>query len=303
MSWHTFRLFVRLSRPLALLGGALTFSLGAGIARYLGITLDWRLYFLGQAWVTTLQLSTHYFSEYFAPSPAPGGEESSPFPWRSGALDGEDALPRETALWAGVAALAAVTSFIAMLRVAGAPPAALVVMLLIFAAGLFYAVPPMRLAETGYGELIISIVAAGLIPALAFTLQSGEIHRLVAMSTFPLILLYLAMLIAFGFPAYASDLKRERRTLLTRLGWQRAMAFHNLLILTAYVLLALAMFFNFPPSVGLPAFLSLPLGLFQIWYMTRIAAGAKPNWGLLGWMAIAVFGVTTYLLAFSFWTK
>ena len=303
MSWHTLRLFIRLSRPLALLGGALTFALGAGIARYLGIRLDWGLYFLGQAWVTTLQLSTHYFSEYFAPPAVDAGHKRIPFPRQSGALTGEDALPRETALWAGIAMLTAATSFTAMLRVAGAGLAPLLVMLLIFVAGLLYAVPPLRLAESGYGELLLSIAAAGLIPALAFALQSGDLHRLVAMSTFPLILLSLAMLLAFDLPAYASDLKHERRTLLTRLGWQRAMNVHNLLILLAYVLLALAMLYGFPASIGLPAMLSLPLGLFQIWYMTRIAAGAKPNWGLLGWLAIAVFAVTAYLLAFSFWTK
>ena len=63
MNLRAIRLFVRLSRPFFLLGSALVYALGVGIARYLGISIDWGLYLLGQAWVTTLQLATHYFNE------------------------------------------------------------------------------------------------------------------------------------------------------------------------------------------------------------------------------------------------
>jgi hypothetical protein len=38
-------LFVRLARPLFLLGGVLIYALGAGIARYLGAEIDWGVYF------------------------------------------------------------------------------------------------------------------------------------------------------------------------------------------------------------------------------------------------------------------
>jgi hypothetical protein len=46
------QLFIQLSRPLFLLGAILLFALGAGIAKYLGATIDWGLYFLGQVWIT-----------------------------------------------------------------------------------------------------------------------------------------------------------------------------------------------------------------------------------------------------------
>jgi 1,4-dihydroxy-2-naphthoate octaprenyltransferase len=90
---------------------------------------------------------------------------------------------------------------------------------------------------------------------------------------------------------------------MVRLGWERGMMLHNILILVGYLLIGLAMLFGFPTSVALPALLALPLGLFQIWYMSRIGAGSKPNWQVLGWLAVLVFGVTTYLLTFSFWTR
>ena len=175
--------------------------------------------------------------------------------------------------------------------------------LVVWSVSFFYSIPTVRLVSSGYGELTTSIIVANLVPALAFLLQRGELHRLVAMSTFPLTLLHLAMMLAFELPDYGNDVKFEKLTLMVRLGWERGMNFHNLLILSAYLLIGLAMLLGFPTSVGLPALLSLPLGVFQIWYMNRIAAGAKPHWSTLGLMAILVFGVTVYLMTFVFWTR
>jgi 1,4-dihydroxy-2-naphthoate octaprenyltransferase len=303
MDIRAIRLFIKLSRPFFLLGAILVYALGVGIARYLGGTIDWGLYFLGQAWVTTLQLATHYFNEYFDSPADAANANRTLFSGGSGAL-GEDGLPREVAFWAGIASLTGVTSFTVMLlRTNGFNPALYIVMGLIFLGAFFYSIPPVRLVETGYGELTTSIVVASLVPALAFILQYGELHRLVTMSTFPLIALHLAMMLAFELPDYANDLKFEKLTLMVRIGWERGMTFHNILILAAYLLIGLAMLFGFPTPVALPALLSLPLGLFQIWYINRIAAGEKPNWNFLGVLAVLVFGVTTYLLAFSFWTR
>ena len=303
MSLRAVRLFIKLSRPFFLLGAALVYALGVGIANYLGVTVDWGLYLLGQAWVTTMQLATHYFNEYFDSPADAANTNRTLFSGGSGAL-GEDGLPREVALWAGIAALTGAASITVMLmRAVGPNPALVLVMTLIFLGALFYSIPPVRLVESGYGELTTSFVVACLVPAFAFILQTGELHRLVAMSTFPLLALHLAMMLAFELPDFANDLKYEKLTLMVRLGWERGMVLHNFMILTAYLLIGLAMLFGFPLPIALPALLSLPLGLFGIWYMTRIAAGAKPNWNLLGWLAVLVFGVTAYLITFSFWTR
>ena len=303
MDFRAIRLFIKLSRPFFLFGAALVYALGVGIAQYLGVTIDWGLYFLGQAWVTTLQLATHYFNEYFDSPADTANANRTLFSGGSGAL-GEDGLPREVAFWAGIASLSGATSFTVMLvRANGMNPALFLVMALIFIGAFFYSIPPVRLVESGYGELSTSIVVASLVPAFAFMLQTGELHRLVAMSTFPLIALHFAMMLVFELPDYANDLKFEKLTLMVRVGWERGVALHNILILVAYILIGVALLFGFPSLVALPAFLSLPLGLFQIWYVNRIAAGAKPNWNLIGVLAILVFGVTAYLLTFSFWTR
>jgi 1,4-dihydroxy-2-naphthoate octaprenyltransferase len=172
-----------------------------------------------------------------------------------------------------------------------------------FLGAFFYSVPPVTLASSGYGELTTSIIVANLVPAFAFVLQYGDFHRLLAMSTFPLTALHLAMMLAFELADYGHDFRRGKKTLLIRLGWERGMALHNILILSAFLLLGIATIFSLPIQIALPGFLPLPLGLLQIWQMRRIASGEKPNWMTLNLMAVALFASEAYLLAFAFWTR
>lgn len=299
----TLRLFLQLSRPLFLLGAALTYALGVGIARYLGTSVDWNLYLLGQAWVTAFQLSAHYLSEYFAePDDAYQGNGSF-FLGRSGAL-GPGKLARPVALWAGVACLAVGASLsVLLMGQAHYAPAVLLVMGLIFAGAVCYSVPPLRLEASGYGELTISLMVANLVPALAFLLQTGELHRLLAMATFPLTVLHLAMMLAFDLPDYAGDLRCGKRTLMVRAGWQRGMLLHNILVFSGFILLGLAAAMGLALRIVLPTFFVLPVGLLQVWQMMRIEQGDKPNWTLLVLAALTSFGLTAYLLAYGFWTR
>ena len=296
-------LYLRLIRPHFLLGAILLYALGVGIAKYLGVTINWGLYILGQAWVTMMQLSTHMLNEYFdAPADA-DNPNRTPFSGGSGIL-GPGKLPRATALWLAYTCLAIVASLsVLLIRAVGAGWPIFWVMTLIFLGAFFYSVPPVHLAASGYGELTTSLIVSNLVPAFAFLLQKGELHRLLAMSTFPLTALHLAMMLTIELPDYATDVKHEKRTLLVRLGWQRGMTMHNMLILFAYVLFGVALVFRLPLSIALPVFFTLPLGLFQIWMMYRISEGAKPNWIALTMTAVALFGLTAYLLTFAFWTK
>jgi len=233
-------LFIRLSRPLFLFGAALVYALGVGIARYLGVSIDWSSYFLGQAWVTMMQLSAHYLNEYFDMPIDAQNPDRTPFSGGSGAL-GQDKLPRMTALIAAAVSLSILASMtVLIIRFINPAPTAFFIMMIAFLGAVGYSVPPVRLAASGYGELITSIMVANLVPAFAFLLQAGEFHRLLAMSTFPLTALHLTMMLSFEFPDYATDLKFEKRTLLVRMGWRNAMILHNLLILSAYFLLGLA---------------------------------------------------------------
>lgn len=303
MTMRSITLFIRLSRPIFLLGGALVYALGAGIARYLGYPIQWDLYLLGQVWVTTMQLGSHYLNEYFDAPRDVNNPSRTPFSGGSGAI-GPGKLTRNTALMAAATSLTITASMtVLLIQNADASPLFNLFLSLIFLGAIFYSTPPVQLAATGYGELTTSILVANLVPGLAFILQTNELHRLLMMSTFPLTAIHLAMMLTFEFPDFANDLKYEKQTLLIRLGWQNGMVLHNLLILTSFLLVGIAMLYGLPSAIGLPALLPLPLGLLQIWQMRRIALGAKPNWKTLTWTAVVLFGSMVYLLTFSFWTR
>lgn len=298
------RLFIQLSRPIFILIGALLYLLGIGIAHYLSGQIIWPSFFLGLAWVVLILLGFQYLNEYFDPNVVYVDPTwtHTPFSGGSGAI-GTGRLTRPVALWAGFTCLtltAALTLLI--IQNLGLSLIGVLIFGLILLGELIFALPPFRLVTSGYGEVIMSIIVVGLIPALAFLLQGHEFHRLLIMVAFPLTILHLAMLIALEFPDYASDIKRGKRPVIVLIGWQKGMLLHNILVLSSFVIMGLAFVFGLPIRIGWPAFLVLPIGLFQIWMMNRIADGAKPNWNLLALIALSTFGLTTYLLTFAFWT-
>jgi 1,4-dihydroxy-2-naphthoate octaprenyltransferase len=296
-------LYLRLVRPLFLVGGILLYALGAGIARYLGVDIDWGVYLIGQFWVTVLQLSAQFLNEYFDVPGDINNQNRTFLTGGSGAL-GPGKLPRQVALWSALGCLVVLT-FVTIVMIAQVelPPVAVVVMLLAFFGAILYSTPPVRLVASGYGELTTSIMISFLLPVFAYVLQTGDLHRLLTMVGFPLTGLHMAMLISFEMPDYASDTKFDKRTLLVRLGWQMAMSLHNILLLTSFFLLAATISFGMPVMIVLPAMIPLALAVLQIWLMRRIAAGAKPNWNALTLNALAIYVSVAYLLAFAFWTR
>jgi 1,4-dihydroxy-2-naphthoate octaprenyltransferase len=292
-----------MSRPLFLLGGVLVYALGAGVARYLGIEIQWWIYLLGQAYVTTMQLSAHYLNEYFDSPADQHNPNRTIFSGGSGAV-GEGKLSRNTVLLAALTTLTILASLTVLLLQTGqGSPLVVLVISLMFLGSFFYSSPPIRLVSSGYGELTTSIIVANLVPIFAFLLQYGDFHRLLALTTFPLTAIHMAMMVVFEFPDYATDIKFNKKTLLVRMGWERGMDLHNSLILGGFLLIGIAASFNLPLPIALPAFLPLPLGLFQIWQLRRISDGMKPNWRLLGLTSVALFASVTYLFAFTYWTR
>jgi 1,4-dihydroxy-2-naphthoate octaprenyltransferase len=183
------------------------------------------------------------------------------------------------------------------------PPEAFLVMSLAFLGAFFYSNPPVNLEASGYGELTTSVMVGFMVPAFSFVLQYGELHRLVAMCAFPLVAAHMAMLLAFDLPDYANDLKFEKCTLMIRLGWQNGMLLHNALILSIYLLLLVARALGLPGFALIAGFLTLPIGLFQIWQMRQIANGARVNWNALTIGAVSLFTALSYFFAFAFWTQ
>jgi len=273
------KLFLHLSRPLFLTGGFLLYGLGTAIATYLGRPIDWSLYILGQLLVTSIQLMAQAMVAFFDGTPTREVTFQSLFSGDRKALDPEH-LPYTAAL-------------ISIVKNVGFVPWAF--MLMGFFAAFFYSTPPVRLITSGFGEIIASIVVASFVPIISFTLQTGELHRLLPMSTVPLVALLFAAFIASEFPDYASDLKRDRKTLMVRLGWETTMKLHDLAILFAILSFLTAYVLGLPDRVALGALISFPLAIAQIWQLNRIKAGLPPRWRTFTLSALALFAMTTYL--------
>lgn len=298
------RLFIKLSRPLFLLTAILLYFLGIGIAHYLSGPVNWDSFFLGLGWIVFILLGSQFLNEYFDPMAILDDppNKHTPFSGSSGAI-GADRLPRPVALWAGLSCLTITASLTVLLfQDLGLNNGTILILGLIFLGEFVYAIPPFRLVSTGYGEILMSIIVVGFVPAMGYLLQGHDFHRLLVMVAFPLTIQHIGMLLALELPDYASDIKQGKRPVIVQIGWQRGMLLHNILILGSFVILGLAFVFGLPLNLAWPVIFVLPVGLFQIWLMNRIADGAKPNWNLLELVSVSTFVLTAYILTFAFWT-
>jgi 1,4-dihydroxy-2-naphthoate octaprenyltransferase len=299
-----FSAIFRAARPLFLIAGILLYALGGGIAAYLGETINWQVYWIGQGAVTLLQLSSYFLREYFDRSSQPPFETRANPPRANGDDQQPVPPPRVIFLQIAVTTMTAGAVLTVLILAEGKlNPAAFLFIGLAFILAIVYAIPPFRLVYSGYGELILSILITNLFPAFAFLLQAGALHRLLAMLTFPLTFLFLAAILAQSLPSYLEDIKQGRQTMLARLGWQRGMSLHNVLIAGAYILLAFSVLAGLSWRLAFPAFLALPVGVFQIWQINSIAGGGKPRWRMLALTAMASIGLAAYFINLALWTN
>jgi 1,4-dihydroxy-2-naphthoate octaprenyltransferase len=274
---------------------SLTYCLGAGISHYLGHPFQPAAFGLGWLAAASLQVgflwSLHYFRLPLTPlAPQETARQRERF--------------RTLLLQSTYAALTiAGVSLVTLMLTDSISPAAAMLLFLSLIFLLAYSVPPLRLAEKGYGELILAVNWGTLAPAASFLLQTDDYHRLLPMIAFPVTLLALAYLLAADFPTFASDNKIGRRTLLSRLSWQRALPTHHVLVLSAFLLLAVSPFMGVPWGLVSPAFFALPFAVLQVYWLQRIGSGGRPFWRFVNVLLPAVFGLTAYLLASAVWLR
>jgi 1,4-dihydroxy-2-naphthoate octaprenyltransferase len=290
--WDRLTGFLRLVRPLYLAGGLLLFGLGTAIAGYAGHRADFRLYALGQVVVACLQVMTHALVEDHGllSSQSELLVDGKPSPV------GPRRLSTRPALQVAIVALATAAVFGCILLIEGRTPlAAWVLLAFLFLGAYLYAAPPVQLSLSGYGEIVASLLLAGLVPAFAFALQARYVSALLILSTAPLVALHLAMLLAFELASYEVDLGRNRRTLMIRLGWRTGLRLHDGAMVFAVGAVLVAWVNGLPGRVALSLLIAAPLALAQVWQVVRIRRGFAPAWRTLTVYAGVLFGLATYL--------
>ena len=255
------RAFVRLGRPLFLVGGVIMFGLGTALSGSFHLAR----YLLGQLAVTALQLMTHYANDYF--DYAADCANTTPTRWSGGSRvlpDGE--LPREVALAAALACagVGAVTAAV-LAAIAGAWTLAALAAIALLAWE--YSAPPLRLCARGLGELATAIVVTVLVPWLGFALQASPSHASTAAlagAVVPPALLQIAMLLAIEFPDAAGDAATGKRTLVVRLGAPGAARLYAAVTALAYLWLPVAVALGLPARIAWCAALPAPIAAWRI---------------------------------------
>jgi len=153
-----------------------------------------------------------------------------------------------------------------------------------------------------------SILAEGVLfvilpPAFAFFIQSEDFHRLLSLTVIPLIAAYLSYPLLLSLKQFGKDHQLEHKTIATLIGWERTMVFHNASILLAYLLFALIALLDFPWFLLWPVFLTMPIGLLEIWLIERVRRGEKPLWTVMQVATASVYFIPMYLLGFAFWIR
>lgn len=291
-----FRTWFRTINPVLLVCSLFPFALGAGIGDYFGYSADGWRYLAGQMVALMLMAAGEMLLVYITRI------KHGDLPFSAGAGEEVQKTPSPVALIAVLSTLL-VVSVVSGLKLAGDSPDAVLTILFLVALTLMAVIaggtPGIR--YSGYGELVQALMIASMIPAFSYVLQAGKLHPLLLPATLPFVLLWMAAGMVFQLSGYAGDLHSDRHNLLIRLGWQRGILFHHVLLLVAYIFVGLTPVFGLAWRLIWPLLVALPFILLQIWLVNRIALGFPPRWLILKTVAIINFILPIYLLTSRFW--
>jgi 1,4-dihydroxy-2-naphthoate octaprenyltransferase len=285
---------LKLTRPLQLLLAALTYFFGASLADYLGEPFRTDSFWLGLGMILLLQIAMNLLPEVYRPHNEPLLENET---------RADKITLRNNALYISMAAFASIAVIAYVLyNTNHLPLSSFFFLLFSIILIIINSTPPFRLLNRGFGEFLLAVQLAYVVPSIAFTLQTTTTHPFLAL-TLPLTFLAFAFFIVLDFQAFAQDQKYQRVTFLTRLGWERVVPLHHIFVLFAYIFLLAMPAMNLSLNLLAPAFLTFPFALYQIYQLRNIALGTKPNWLLLNATALGVFGLTVYFLTLTFWLR
>ena len=286
---HLLLHFLRLGRPLFLVGGFILHGLGVVLALYTGSSLNLPALLWGQIAITAIQLMTHYANDYFDLAADLANE--TPTYWTGGSrILPEGHIRPEVALLAALffAAVALAAAAILTFRLTTGPLAFPLLALALFLAW-EYSAPPLRLHSRGLGELTVSVLVPVLAPLVGYYLQAGRIDLLPFLATFPLACFQFVMLLAIEFPDAAGDAAVGKDTLVVRLGGAQATRLLRGVLLLPYLYLPLGIAAGLPLPVALGvALFSAPIAAWLFWRLRRGGWSLPAWWPWLGFFTVAL---------------
>jgi 1,4-dihydroxy-2-naphthoate octaprenyltransferase len=276
--------FVRLGRPLFLVGGLLGFALGAALARNAGHALSVSAYLWGQGTVTAFHLMVHYANDYFDQA-GDAIAARTPFSGGSGVLAAGELPPRAALYGAYGCALLGLVGVAHAAGAGNAVAAALALVMAILAWA--YSAPPLRLLARGLGEIDTVAVVAVLVPLVGYAWFAHRVDAAAFAITAPGVCAMFAMMLCVEVPDRDADAATAKRTLVVRWGIARALTAASAAAFAAAALLVAVPAGTF--SVPLPRALvaALPTALLALALAVTVSRG-------LPRAVVPLLGVTLY---------
>lgn len=289
-------------RPLHLMTLVVLYCLGVGFSRYLGVRIDLAPFIIGLFWVLFLSTGMNFLGDYYKVPFDRGlvrGDQMG-----EGAQDQSRDDKDDVKLYISATCLA-VSAVLTILLGAGGMLniASSLVMASFFLLYSLLIIPGVFLDLSGIGEFFTSVILVVLPPAISYLLQAGNFHRFLYLGIFPLFPLHLAMILILRLKTYPQDLREHRKTLLVRLGWQRGVYLHNLMVMAGFLLFGVALIFGMPFRLILPVFFTLPVAAYLIWYLSKLEDGAPVRWPLITLLSFVIFFLPVYLITFTVWIR
>ena len=125
--------------------------------------------------------------------------------------------------------------------------------------GYFYTAPPIRFAHRGLGEIVVGLNFGFLIGIGTYFVQAGTISMASIISSLPLTLLVMAIIIINEFQDSEADACVGKRTLVVRLGLRRSVPLFAIISLAAYFPIVVGVRMGLFPSFALLGLVPLPI--------------------------------------------
>jgi 1,4-dihydroxy-2-naphthoate octaprenyltransferase len=236
--------------------------LGGAIAWATRDALNWGLLFLALIAGALLHLSVNVFNDYF--DNRSGNDPLNvafirPFSGGSRVIQMGLLSPLEVLF--GAILLSAISAGIGGVLAWAAGPWVIAFGVAGLISGVFYVAGPFNWASRGVGEFVVGLNFGTLMTLGSYYVQTGRVDWAPAIASIPAAALIAAVLYVNEFPDFAADEAVGKRTLIVRLGRQRAVIGYAFLMTVPYVVVPVGVGFDVLPVQALIATLTLPLSL------------------------------------------
>ena len=250
------------TRTLSLLGSVVPVVLGAAIAWDVTGSLNWWVALLTLIGAVALQAGTNVFNDYFdyrSGNDAANREFVRPFSGGSRVIQLGLMTPVETILLGS--GLCLVSAGIGLGFAIAGYPWVIAFGLVGLTSGIFYTARPISWVTRGLGEVMVALNFGVLMTAGAYYVQAGNVAREAWFASIPVAFLIALVLYINEFPDFRADAATNKRTLVVRLGRERAARLYPVFGALPFIAIVALVLLDLAPVMSLAALAGIPLWL------------------------------------------